>query len=387
MDQVNGVWTKKISLVTGTHDYKFIVDDKWVYDVSLPNKTDNEGNINNVIYVEESFKEGKKFTKDPVNIGKTAPPVKKKVVKDSPDHSHSTKSDVSRNRIAKKEDSPPPLIPPDDSNIFNLIEELEKDKVGSHKQSKGIQDIRSPNNSQSKLSQDKPHSLQPKISQDKSRSPQSKISQDKVHSPKQSKVVGDKSDTPGKKQSQVTEQVPNKSQSKITQDKAHEPNQSKAVEDKPNSPQSKISQGKPHSPQPKISQDKPHSPQSKISQDKTDSSNQSKPVIQNQPKAVEDKSQSPNQPQKSTLSTKNAEKSISTNDPNHSAIKKEEPNVKVYCYTCNIELIADKTANSNQLKSGVARPICYTCALKQKYFRENQSLNDKAKNINKKTNN
>jgi len=36
-----------VSLPTGTHFYKYVVDNKWVYDITRPNEDDGSGNINN----------------------------------------------------------------------------------------------------------------------------------------------------------------------------------------------------------------------------------------------------------------------------------------------------------------------------------------------------
>mgnify|MGYP003732096127 CR=1 FL=1 len=41
----------QLNLPPGTYEYKFKVGNNWYYDILLPNITDNDGNINNLIKV------------------------------------------------------------------------------------------------------------------------------------------------------------------------------------------------------------------------------------------------------------------------------------------------------------------------------------------------
>jgi len=42
-------WTLIHGLPYGTHQYKFVVDNKWCYDITKPNEDDGSGNVNNII--------------------------------------------------------------------------------------------------------------------------------------------------------------------------------------------------------------------------------------------------------------------------------------------------------------------------------------------------
>jgi 1,4-alpha-glucan branching enzyme len=49
----NGVWTKTVMLMVGIHEYKFVVDQKWVQDPTNPRLVTNSfGTLNNIIEVE-----------------------------------------------------------------------------------------------------------------------------------------------------------------------------------------------------------------------------------------------------------------------------------------------------------------------------------------------
>jgi 1,4-alpha-glucan branching enzyme len=52
LQKVNGVWTKRLSLGKGIHQYRFVVDDKWLEDPCNPNTVVNPyGELNSVIDV------------------------------------------------------------------------------------------------------------------------------------------------------------------------------------------------------------------------------------------------------------------------------------------------------------------------------------------------
>ena len=45
------IWTYEIPLTYGIHRFKFVIDNNWVCDDSLPKEPDPDGNINNTIVV------------------------------------------------------------------------------------------------------------------------------------------------------------------------------------------------------------------------------------------------------------------------------------------------------------------------------------------------
>ena len=48
----NGTWTKTVMLVPGTHEYKFLADNKWVHDPTNGSLIHNAfGTLNNIIEV------------------------------------------------------------------------------------------------------------------------------------------------------------------------------------------------------------------------------------------------------------------------------------------------------------------------------------------------
>lgn len=51
MNKEGDAWKLTLDLYAGTHQYKFIVDDVWCYDVAQPTRVDAEGNTNNFIRV------------------------------------------------------------------------------------------------------------------------------------------------------------------------------------------------------------------------------------------------------------------------------------------------------------------------------------------------
>ena len=57
MEVPPGKWGKKSTLIkyfaSGKHQYKFIVEGNWMHDPTRPTETDKDGNVNNVITVDE----------------------------------------------------------------------------------------------------------------------------------------------------------------------------------------------------------------------------------------------------------------------------------------------------------------------------------------------
>mmetsp|Transcript_10803 Transcript_10803/g.28918 ORF Transcript_10803/g.28918 Transcript_10803/m.28918 type:complete len:214 (-) Transcript_10803:1167-1808(-) len=47
----DGVWSAVVKLPKGKHEFKFIVDGEWMYDLTQPHEPDETGNYNNVIEV------------------------------------------------------------------------------------------------------------------------------------------------------------------------------------------------------------------------------------------------------------------------------------------------------------------------------------------------
>jgi inorganic pyrophosphatase len=50
----DNVWGVSVLVYSGTHQYKFIVDGDWCFDLTKPNEDDGSGNINNIIHVYDS---------------------------------------------------------------------------------------------------------------------------------------------------------------------------------------------------------------------------------------------------------------------------------------------------------------------------------------------
>jgi len=51
--QADGSWVARLSLVPGKYMYKFVVDGEWLVNQDMPTVTDDEGNKNNLIEVED----------------------------------------------------------------------------------------------------------------------------------------------------------------------------------------------------------------------------------------------------------------------------------------------------------------------------------------------
>lgn len=55
------IWETKVDLKPGTYRYKFVIDGEWIYDPSKETEEDENGNINNVMVVEDKSKVGMKL--------------------------------------------------------------------------------------------------------------------------------------------------------------------------------------------------------------------------------------------------------------------------------------------------------------------------------------